>query len=56
VDQGRRPKNMLEFIAAHTSDVFVRVDVTGIVTYALAVDPHLWLRALDHRRHHGGCS
>ncbi|HEX7947369.1 MAG TPA: PAS domain-containing protein, partial [Phenylobacterium sp.] len=30
----RAGENMLEFIAAHTSDVFVRVDGSGIVTYA----------------------
>jgi PAS domain S-box-containing protein len=25
---------MLEFIAEHTSDVFIRVDASGVVTYA----------------------
>ena len=33
MDQGAAGAEMLEFIAAHTSDVFVRGDCAGVVTY-----------------------
>jgi PAS domain S-box-containing protein len=34
VDQGAPGAEMLEFIAEHTSDVFIRVSADGVITYA----------------------